>query len=204
LGISLAKTDEVVLLVHDMVLFQPTDRISLQSVFTRLQALTPQTKRKTIQDFGLIYDNEYFTTLNTLNESFNTTNISFNPAIYSLSQTVNFKNMSSEIHDQGDSYFCWAITIATILKSELKRLVMTLCLKENKITREEMSSLLKLVNSLNENEKLMKELACLVIPRKLKFTKSHTDLSTQTSTVIGSVVKNTPYRVSVYLSIYIG
>ena len=180
----------IVKLVKQMTTFRPEERISLSNVITILENMPPEENRKSVEDFGLRYKTKYYSVKNTLNQSFTTTSLNLeNPD--TLSKTINFKNISSDIHDQGKTYFCWAISIATILKSELKRLVMRLRFTEKIIKDDEMNEILKLVMKLNDNDNLLKELAYLVIPRKPKFTKSteETDLSYQTSTVIGAMEK---------------
>ena len=105
-----------------MTKFHSADRILLSDVINRLQCLPDSPARKSTQQLGLVFTNQYYTSKNTLNQSFNTSSL---PKIASQNLIIKppcFKKISSELHDQGDSYFCWAYSIATILKNEISRI----------------------------------------------------------------------------------
>jgi len=105
-----------------MTKYQPSDRILLSDVINRLQSLPDSAGRKSTQQFGLVFTNQYYTSKNTLNQSFNTSSLPKLASQNSIIKPLCFKKISSELHDQGDSYFCWAYCIATILKNEISRI----------------------------------------------------------------------------------
>ena len=192
-SIEVMIQDPVVQLVKSMISSKPQHRISLEIAKTIIMGLKAFPTRKNMQQFKLTCLNKYYTSRNTLNLSLNTNSLCFGKLSSHTkvsTETVNFKKISSECRNQKDSYFCWAFTLSTLIKHELKRLVMTLGLTENIIDETKMKELLKLVNKLNENEQLLKELVCLVIPRKLKFSSiTHSKGLGQTASVVGALEK---------------
>ena len=63
----------------------------------------------------------------------------------SLFHTISFetKFISSQVHDQNDSFLCWAFSLCTMLATELKLLVLKLCHIEKKISKELSAKLLR-------------------------------------------------------------
>ena len=75
----------------------------------------------------------------------------------------------SEVQDQKKSYLCWAFAICTMLKSELRLLIVKL-FNCNRIAKSTKQNLLKMVEILNVNRNLQSELVLLVSPRNPKVS----------------------------------
>ena len=188
-GLKLLRNDPVFRLVEEMIRPNPKKRLSIKSIQYRLDVLRyllPVSYRKTGKI--LKFPKKYFTHSNTLNQSFNTASLSCTLPSIDISTSISLVNISSDVRDQGNTYYCWAFSISSILKSELIKLLKKLNSK-NKLTKQKMDLLVSIAGDLNKNEQLVKELVCLVIPRKLKFKASGDTLRQQASTVKGAMEK---------------
>jgi len=77
--------------------------------------------------------------------------------------------ISGSIHDQKESALCWAFCFSTIIRAELKRLVMKLAAL-GRITIQVKNDALKWADQVNKDNRLLQELVCLVNPRSPKLT----------------------------------
>ena len=112
-----------------------------------------------------------------------------------LSQTISFnphmesKLISSQVHDQKDSYLCWAFAICTMIASELRFLVVTLFSK-HKINKQTKEKLLIEIEKMNKTGKFRNELVLLVAPRSPKLSGDvNYDFEKQASSVLSALEK---------------
>jgi hypothetical protein len=97
--------------------------------------------------------------------------------------------ISSAIHDQKDSFLCWAFAICTMLASELRSLVIKLFISKNRRKETLKKLLLSMIEKLNHHGSLRNELILLVVPRSPKLTDENKSLDNQASTVSGAIEK---------------
>ena len=95
----------------------------------------------------------------------NTAQLSFNAAvlnlsIYSAGYATNY-SLSDQIHDQKDSNLCWSFSLSSLIVSEIIRYL--------NLTNQ--TSNLKLVESLNCDNRLQREIVTLAVPRSPKLTQ---------------------------------
>jgi len=72
--------------------------------------------------------------------------------------------LSGTIHDQKASSLCWAFATSSVIRAELKRLIILL-FQNNKISASVKKEAIKLADQINKENRLLNELVCLVSPR---------------------------------------
>ena len=89
-------------------------------------------------------------------------------------------------HNQKDSNLCWAFSISTVIRGELKRLILNLA-NRNYISAQLKEDALKWADQINKENRLVKELVCLVNPRSPKledFYQNRSSLQVARTTTI--------------------
>ena len=84
--------------------------------------------------------------------------------------------ISGSIHDQKESALCWAFCFSTVIRAELKRLIIKLA-DLGHISPQIKNDGLRWADQMNKDNRLLQELVCLVNPRSPKLT----DLQGKTS-----------------------
>ena len=85
-----------------------------------------------------------------------------------VSAQVHNSIISGSIHDQKESHLCWAFSTATVIRAELKRLVKILH-QNGVLTAQEEDHILKEIDQMNKENRLMYEIVCLITPRSPKL-----------------------------------
>ena len=155
------KKDKVVQLVEKMLKYKPEDRIDFSQVRTEL--LSVQKSRLCRHKFQAYCD------VKKLGDTL--AQLSMIDRSIILPSTVDLASqfVSSAIRDQGQSGFCWAFAIAKLVAAKLRQFIEKLK-SEEKIDERTTKAGMKMLSRINEDNRLVYEIVCILAPRKAKMT----------------------------------
>ena len=160
--ITAAKLNPCIALIRDMLQYDPSVRPKLAEVQQRLLTLPSLSRQQTVSDLNLRLSRSRNVLSNTLELSYRATHLSI--AANAQSVVVHDSIVSGHVHDQLQSYLCWCFSLSTIIRAEIIRLIKRLSNKQI-ISSDLTNVALKLASKLNEKDKLMYQIICLVVPR---------------------------------------
>ena len=156
-------------LVEQMIRYDPIDRPYLPKVKKELESLPEIPNRLTLSSLNLTMLRTSLPQQQLLQLSFALEELSIVQKTVVQSQMPHASVISGSIHDQKESSLCWAFCFSTVIRAELKRLVMKLA-DLGHISIKVKNDALKWADQANKEDRLLQELVCLVNPRSPKLT----------------------------------
>jgi len=156
-------------LVEQMIRYDPIDRPYLPKVKKELESLPEIPNRLTLSSLNLTMLRTSLPQQQLLQLSFALEELSIVQKTVVQSQMPHASVISGSIHDQKESSLCWAFCFSTVIRAELKRLVMKLA-GLGHISIQVKHDALKWADQVNKEDRLLNELVCLVNPRSPKLT----------------------------------
>ena len=159
--VNSAASHQILSLVKKMIDFDPTKRPTFASIKTDLTNLQSY-RRTTISNLNLPSIAKPGHQSRQLSFGMKTVSIIQKPI--QISANIHTSMISGWIHDQKDSYLCWAFAVCTVIRTELKRIIITLY--EKKIIDDQFKKqILFQIDQTNKEARLLFELVSLVNPR---------------------------------------
>ena len=152
-----------------MIKYDPTERPNLSQVQKELKLLPPISARLTLSTLNLKMLKISLPKQQLLQFSFAFEKLSIVEKSVVQSEMVHQSVISGSIHDQKESSLCWPFSFSTVIRAELKRLVIKLAAL-SLISIEVKNDALKWADQANKENRLLQELVCLVNPRSPKLT----------------------------------
>ena len=162
------QSDPILRLVQTMVDYEPSRRPTLLEVQNKLRALSPINNPKSHQDFNAGFPARDPPGQQSMKLSYGMESVFITQKSLQFSTQVHQSIISGSIHDQKESGLCWAFATSTVVRAELKRLIIRLE-KAGAITRQLAEQALKITDQINKENRLMFELVCLINPRSPKM-----------------------------------
>ena len=124
--INQVHSDPILGLVRSMLNYDPYVRPTLVDVKRELMALSPISNRKSRRDFNTTIPSENLPGHQSRQLSYGMDSIFITQTSIQISSHVHQSIISGSIHDQKESSLCWAFATATVIRAELKRLIIRL------------------------------------------------------------------------------
>jgi len=159
----------ILTLVEQMIKYDPTDRPNLSEVQKELKSLSEISSRLTLSSLNLTMLRTSLPEKQLLQLSFGLEKLSIVQKSVVQSELPHASMISGSIHDQKESSLCWAFCFSTVIRAELKRLILGL-VDWGHITTQVKNDALKWADQMNKENRLLQELVCLVNPRSPKLT----------------------------------
>ena len=162
------QADEILKLVQIMIDYDTSRRPTLLEVRNKLMAISPISSRKTSQDFTTTFPAQDLPGQQTMQLSYGMESVFITQKTLQFSTQVHQSIISGSIHDQKESGLCWAFATSTVIRAELKRLIIRLE-RAGAINPQLADQALKITDQINKENRLMFELVCLINPRSPKM-----------------------------------
>ena len=171
--VNLAVSNPILKLVKNTIDYDPSKRPDISQVQTELAIilLTPPpiiTSRISIASLNVTLPNSVLPSLQSRNLSLQMETLSIIQKSIQLSNQIHPSIISGFVHDQRDSHLCWAFSTSTVIRAELKRVIILLH-QNGIITAQERDQAFAQADQMNKENRLLFELVCLVNPRSPKL-----------------------------------
>ena len=157
------RSNPIIQLVQTMIEFDPKNRPTFSEIRSALNLLP-----NIPSQINLSLPRSAQPGFQSLQLSFGMESLSIIQKSIQLSTQVHQSIVSGLIHDQKESHLCWAFATSTVIRAELKRLV-TILDQNGIFDSQEIDIILKNIDQMNKENRLMYEVICLVTPRSPKL-----------------------------------
>jgi len=176
-------------LVEKMIKYDQTDRPNLSEVQNGVKSLPNIPARLTLSSMNLKMIRTSLPKQQLLQLSFALEKLSIVQKSVVQSEMPHASLISGSIHDQKESSLCWAFCFSTVIRAELKRLIIKLA-DFGHISIKIKNDALKWADQVNKENRLLQEIVCLVNPRSPKLTDiqgKHSDQMARPRTALSRI-----------------
>ena len=171
--------NKLIQLVRKMVMYEPNDRINFDEVRNELENLDPSSAVINLESDIVSDISKLGLTLAQLSI--------VDKSIILPSQAPS-DLISIQVRDQKESGLCWAFSAAKLLTAELRKFIIQLR-DTGLVSSSAANEALLLASTLNEGNRLVQEITCLVVPRDPKMVEISNEKMMSQMAVLKSQIK---------------